>query len=100
MSAERKKVRKYWPPIWMRLILTGVLGYMLWIRVTDSAGDQGVTNVNSAMLGILAVLILAPWFIFFSAYARKWRFGLPVLLVVLLVAVSFLIQCFRKYCAT
>ena len=26
MSAERKKVRKYWPPIWMRLILTGVLG--------------------------------------------------------------------------
>jgi len=65
----------------MRLLLSVLLGYILWIRVTNSAGDQGVTNVNSFMLGILALLILAPWFIFFSAHARKWRFGLPVLVI-------------------
>jgi outer membrane protein assembly factor BamB len=85
-KGRKKKQRKFWPPIWMRILVVVILGAMLWIRVNNSAGDQGMTNVNSTMTGFLAVLILAPWFIFFSAYSRKVRFGVPLVLIMGLVA--------------
>ena len=84
--AGKKKARGFWPPIWLRLILLSLLAFMLWIRVSDSSGDRGITNVNTFMLGMVVILFCTPWFVFFSGYSRKARFGLPLLVILGLVA--------------
>lgn len=81
-SARTRKKRSFWPPLWMRLILLLPLALMLWLRLSDSSGDEGITNVNTFMLGALCLLIVLPWFMFFSAYSSSWRFGLPLASVV------------------
>lgn len=83
---KKKKTRGFWPPIWLRIILLAILVFTLWMRISDSSGDRGIANVNTMMLGMLVILLSTPWFVFFSGYSRKVRFGLPLLVIVGLVA--------------
>ena len=75
-----KRPRRLWPPIWLRIILAIPLLVILWLRITDPAGDRGMDNVNTFMLVMLTILLASPWFIFFSGYSRWLRFGLPVVI--------------------
>ena len=82
---KEKKPRRFWPPIWLRIVLALPLLTILWIRIADAGGDQGIINVNSFMLFLLFLLIASPWFIFFSGYSRWSRFGLPLAVVAAIV---------------
>jgi outer membrane protein assembly factor BamB len=60
-------------PIWVWIFLAIAAGFVLWVRVLADIGDHGLTNV-STMATILALLIvLVPWFLFFSRFRRRTR---------------------------
>jgi outer membrane protein assembly factor BamB len=60
----------------------------IWMRIADPTGDQGVTNVNTFLLVVLSLLIASVWFVFFSAYSRRFRY-LSLLVGILLLVLLF-----------
>ena len=76
-GGRRARRRRHWPSWWYRLILALPLLTILYVRTGDVA-DQGLANVITFLLTLLFLLLAIPWLVFFSAYPRSIRFGLPL----------------------
>jgi outer membrane protein assembly factor BamB len=87
-----KKEWRRTPPIWVWILILIPLALMVWMRMADSIGDQGVTNVNSFLLVVLAGLIASIWFIFFSGHSRIRRYGYLLAVIVIFVAFFSLVR--------
>ena len=74
---RRRRQRRLWPSWWYRVVLAIPLLLIVWMRSGDVA-DQGLANANSFMLAVLFLLLAIPWLVFFSAFSRTIRFGLPL----------------------
>lgn len=81
---QERKRRRHRPSWWYLILLAIPLLLIVKVR-TGEVGDQGLTNVATFALLLLFLLLAVPWFVFFSAYPRKFRFGLPLAGVAVIV---------------
>ena len=88
----KKKEWRRTPPIWVWVLILIPLALMVWMRVGDPIGDQGVTNVNSLLLVVLAGLIASIWFVFFSGHSRLRRYSYLLAVIVIVVAFFSLVR--------
>jgi len=88
----KKKEWRRTPPIWVWILILIPLALMVWMRVGDLIGDQGVTNVNSLLLVVLAGLIASIWFVFFSGHSRLRRYSYLLAVIVIVVAFFSLVR--------
>ena len=71
----RSRARK--PPKWLWVVVILIVLVGALIQGTEILGDHGLANVLTALLGFIAVVTTAVWFMFFSGY--RWRTRLLVL---------------------
>jgi len=93
MPPETNRPYRRLLPVWVWILLALAAGFVLWVRVLADIGDHGLTNV-STMATILALLVvLVPWFLFFSRFRRRTRLwaagGAAVALALFFVAFRF-----------
>ena len=71
-SPRRRK-----PRIWFWLLIGLALGGIVAVQATATAGatDHANANVATVVLGLVAVLTPACWFVFRSGYSRRMRYG-------------------------
>ncbi|MCP4662886.1 MAG: PQQ-binding-like beta-propeller repeat protein [bacterium] len=81
---KRRVRKKRWvPPVWVWVLLAVYFGVVLWLQLADPTGDHSMSNGFSILVGLLAVVTLIFWFLFFSGH-RWW-----IRLIPLLAAVAF-----------
>ena len=72
-DAPGRRRRRRTPPkwLWAVLVVLGLVGAI--VQGTDVLGDHAFANIATWLLGLLAVVTLAVWFLFFSGHGRRSR---------------------------
>ena len=65
--------------IWFVLMLA--LGLSAWLQISQVSGDRGMTNVFVFMIAVVSAVIVGCWFVFFSRFQRRARFGIAGLVI-------------------
>lgn len=85
VNEKKRRVRKqrWLPPVWVWALLIAYFAAVLWLQLAVPTGDRSMDNGLSVLVGILAVVTLIFWFLFFSGH-RWW-----IRLIPLAAAVAF-----------
>ena len=79
------RTRRFVFPRGIWLVFAVCLGLAAWLQFTDSTGDRGMSNVFTFFLFLISALTAGGWFVFFSPFARRLRFGAGAAVLALLV---------------
>ena len=90
-AAGRRSGRRL-PSWWVVALVVAPLALILWLRTGDRTGDQGMTNVATGLLTLLALAILLVWFAACRGYAPRTRLAV---LGGLVLSVLLLLGLFR-----
>lgn len=80
------------PPMWILILLAIICIILATIRGTEVLEDHGFANVGTLVLGSIAVVTLAVWFLFFSGYGLRPRLGVFALCVTAVTAFAVLFR--------
>ena len=69
-----KRKRRYTPPVWIWVVVILCAAIMSFMHVRVAEFDHAVVNIVTMVLSFFALVTLALWFSFFSAYRLTYRF--------------------------
>ncbi|MFT7679906.1 MAG: outer membrane protein assembly factor BamB [Planctomycetota bacterium] len=85
MSSDNKP--RLVPNLMVVLFLLAHLAVLIWLQVSDGAGDTGMNNVFSYMAVMMIAAVYGIWFLGFSGQSTRVRGGVVLGVVVLLLGV-------------
>lgn len=87
MSEADNKAQRF-PAWWVWGIWLLLAGAVVGLRQAQPIDDNAFINLLTAMAGFFAINVLAFWFVFFSGYSRRLRFGSAALVLGVIVALG------------
>ena len=72
-QAPSRRCKPRTPPKWLWIVLALIAVLVAVVRGTDVLGDHAFANIATTLLSLVAVVILAVWFLFLSGFGRLTR---------------------------